>query len=146
MKKQSNKPQNAMQAFGLHYPPFSDTFDVQSPYQSEKETLIIHRSLTLLTQGRSLALYGEAGTEKSMLTKTVINELDSKCSLKNKVSDWVDNIVPFREHGMLRNIDGIHLIVSWCLFCCIKFLYQICLYPQSCFCTCSSDVFQHCFY
>lgn len=78
MKKPSNKPQNAMQAFGLHYPPFSDTFDVQSPYQSEKETLIIHRSLTLLTQGRSLALYGEAGTGKSMLTKTVVGELDCK--------------------------------------------------------------------
>lgn len=78
MKKSNNKPQNAMQMFGLHYPPFADTFDVHSPFQSEKETLITHRALTLLRQGRSLAVYGEAGTGKSMLIKTIISEMDSK--------------------------------------------------------------------
>lgn len=78
MKKSNSKPQNAMQAFGLRYPPFADTFDVQEPFQSSEETLITQRALTLLRQGRSLAVYGEAGTGKSMLIKTITNELDAK--------------------------------------------------------------------
>lgn len=67
-----------MQAFGLRYPPFADTFDVQTPFQSAAESLIVQRALTLLRQGRSLALYGEAGTGKSMMIKAVLNELDPK--------------------------------------------------------------------
>jgi len=43
MKKTNNKPQNAMQVFGLRYHPFADTFDIHEPFQSEKESLITHR-------------------------------------------------------------------------------------------------------
>jgi len=78
MTKQNSKPQSAMQFFGLKYPPFADTFDVHTPFQSEDEALIIQRAMALLRQGKSLAMYGEAGTGKSMLTKTLIHELDSK--------------------------------------------------------------------
>lgn len=67
-----------MRFFGLSYPPFADTFNVHAPFQSDAETLIIQRALTLLRQGRSLAIYGDAGTGKSMLIKTITNELDSK--------------------------------------------------------------------
>ena len=35
MTKQNNKPQNAMQVFGLRYPPFADTFDVLKPFRKE---------------------------------------------------------------------------------------------------------------
>jgi type II secretory pathway predicted ATPase ExeA len=78
MTKQSNKPQNAMQFFGLPYPPFADTFNVHAPFQSDAESLICQRALALLRQGRSLAVYGDAGTGKSMLIKTIVNELDAK--------------------------------------------------------------------
>ena len=72
------KPQSAMQFFGLQYPPFADTFNIQKPFQSKGETLIIQRTLALVQQGRSLAIYGDPGTGKSMLVKSIINELDPK--------------------------------------------------------------------
>lgn len=78
MNKQCNKSQSAVQFFGLHYPPFADTFNVLYPFQSEAEKLISQRTLTLIMQGRSLAIHGDAGTGKSMLIKTITNELDTK--------------------------------------------------------------------
>lgn len=70
--------QSALQFFGLPYPPFADTFEISAPFQSEAEALMLHRSLTLLRQGRSIAIHGEAGTGKSMLIKSILNELDPK--------------------------------------------------------------------
>lgn len=78
MKKRTDQPPTALQFFGYRYPPFADTFEILEPYQSEAESLIIHRSNALLRQGKSVALYGEAGTGKSMLVKSIISELDAK--------------------------------------------------------------------
>jgi general secretion pathway protein A len=78
MTKQTSKPQSAMQFFGLKYPPFADTFAVHDPFQSDAEKIIVQKILALIRQGKNLAIYGEAGTGKSMLTKTIINQLDTK--------------------------------------------------------------------
>ena len=78
MKKQTAHPQTALQFFGYRYPPFADTFEVQTPYRCEPEQLIVQRATALLRQGKSLGIYGEAGSGKSMLVKTIISELDSK--------------------------------------------------------------------
>jgi general secretion pathway protein A len=78
MMQKMKKTQSAIQFFGLRYPPFADTFDIQTPFQSESESLIIQRAIALIQQGRSLAVSGEAGTGKSMLVKSIINELDTK--------------------------------------------------------------------
>ncbi|MBN1980283.1 MAG: ATP-binding protein [Chitinivibrionales bacterium] len=78
MKQKVPQTQCAIQFFGLPYPPFADTFDIQTPFQSDAEALIIQRTLALIQQGRSLAISGEAGTGKSMMIKTIISELDTK--------------------------------------------------------------------
>lgn len=78
MKKQNNQPQTALQFFGYRYPPFADTFEIHTPWQSDSESLIVQRTTALLRQGKSVALYGEAGTGKSMLIKSIIAELDAK--------------------------------------------------------------------
>jgi type II secretory pathway predicted ATPase ExeA len=78
MKQKTIKIQPAINFFKLKYPPFADTFDIHEPFQSESESLIVQRSLALIQQGRSLAIFGEAGTGKSMLIKTIINQLDAK--------------------------------------------------------------------
>lgn len=78
MKKQSAYPQTALQFFGYRYPPFADTFEVHTPHCCEPEQLIVQRATALLRQGKSLGIYGEAGTGKSMLLKSIISELDSK--------------------------------------------------------------------
>jgi type II secretory pathway predicted ATPase ExeA len=74
----STKVQTAMQFFGLPYPPFADTFEVQEPFLCDSESLIVQRIVTLLRQGRSCALFGEAGSGKSMLIKAIAQQFDSK--------------------------------------------------------------------
>ena len=78
MKKRNDPTQTALQFFGYRYPPFADTFEIHEPYQSENENIIVQRTCALLRQGRSIALYGEAGTGKSMLAKSIISLLDQK--------------------------------------------------------------------
>lgn len=70
--------QNALQYFGFRYPPFSDTFEVITPYQSDDDTIMLGRIDALLRQGKSIALCGEAGTGKSMLIKAITAQFDSK--------------------------------------------------------------------
>lgn len=71
-------PLSAAEFFRYRYPPFADTYEIQEPFQSEAETLILNRSLALIRQGKSLAIYGEAGAGKSMLIKSIAQKLDSK--------------------------------------------------------------------
>jgi type II secretory pathway predicted ATPase ExeA len=68
----------ASQFFNYRYPPFADTFEIQSPWQSSSETIMTQRALALIRQGKSLAIYGEAGTGKSMLGKAIADQLDTK--------------------------------------------------------------------
>jgi len=78
MSKPLNPPVSAAEFFRYRYPPFADTFEIQNPYQSPTETLILQRALALIRQGKSLAIYGDAGAGKSMLAKTIAQNLDAK--------------------------------------------------------------------
>lgn len=69
---------SATQFFQYRYAPFSDTFEIHDPFQSETEKLLVQRALALIKQGKSLAVYGEAGTGKSMLIKNITQQIDSK--------------------------------------------------------------------
>lgn len=78
MKKRINQAFSALQFFGFRYPPFADTFEIHEPYQSDAEAIVAQRTIALLRQGKSIAIYGEAGSGKSMLAKSIIAELDPK--------------------------------------------------------------------
>ena len=78
MKKQNERPLSALQFFGYRYPPFADTFEIHTPYLCSSDNLILQRTSALLRQGRSVAIYGEAGTGKSMLVKSIMSQLDPK--------------------------------------------------------------------
>jgi len=69
---------SAGEFFQYRYPPFADTFEIREPFKSKKETCILNRALALIKQGKSLAVYGEAGAGKSMLLKSITNELNHK--------------------------------------------------------------------
>ena len=79
-----NKPANntvpacAAEFFQYRYPPFADTYEIQHPFQSQSESTILNRSLALIRQGKSIAIHGEAGVGKSMLIKSISQQLDSK--------------------------------------------------------------------
>ena len=75
---EQEESQSASQLFEYRYPPFSDTFEIHEPFQSQTETLILQRALALIRQGKSLCIYGEAGSGKSMLLKTIASQLDTK--------------------------------------------------------------------
>jgi type II secretory pathway predicted ATPase ExeA len=80
MNKSTNNsaPACAAEFFQYRYPPFADTYEIRQPFLSQAETLIVQRSLALVNQGKSLAIYGEAGAGKSMLIKSITQQLDSK--------------------------------------------------------------------
>lgn len=64
--------------FRYRYPPFSDTREIQEPFLSEGDQIILNRMAGLVRQGKSFALYGEPGTGKSMLLKALLQKLDLK--------------------------------------------------------------------
>jgi type II secretory pathway predicted ATPase ExeA len=68
----------ASQFFDYRYPPFADTFEVHEPFRSDADAIASQRAVAMLRQGRSLAIHGESGSGKSMLTKTIINLLEAK--------------------------------------------------------------------
>jgi type II secretory pathway predicted ATPase ExeA len=76
--EKSSKSISASEFFKYRYPPFADTVELNTPFQSANEKLILERSLALIRQGKSLAIYGDAGAGKSMLTKSIIQNLDAK--------------------------------------------------------------------
>lgn len=78
MKKSNTTILSALQFFGYRYPPFADTFEIHEPYQTDTEAIIAQRIMTLLRQGKSVAIHGEAGSGKSMLAKSIIAQLDPK--------------------------------------------------------------------
>ena len=78
MKKRNTTTLSALQFFGYRYPPFADTFEINEPYQSDAEVIIAQRTTTLLRQGKSIAIHGEAGSGKSMFAKSIAAELDPK--------------------------------------------------------------------
>lgn len=78
MKKRTDQIPTALQFFGYRYPPFADTFEIHTPYLSDAEGLMLQRTIALLRQGKSVAIYGEAGTGKSMLVKSIVAQLDTK--------------------------------------------------------------------
>ena len=77
-KRTATIPPTALQFFGYRYPPFADTFEIGSPFLCDADELILQRTVTLIRQGKSVALYGEAGTGKSMLVKSIVAQLDGK--------------------------------------------------------------------
>lgn len=66
------------ETFKFRYPPFSDTFDVREPFLSERDQTLLNRTKNFIAQGKSLCLYGEPGTGKSMLLKSLCSILDPK--------------------------------------------------------------------
>jgi type II secretory pathway predicted ATPase ExeA len=71
-------PLSASEFFQYRYPPFADTYEIPEPFQSQAEALILSRSIAFIRQGKSLAIYGEAGAGKSMLIKSIAQKLDPK--------------------------------------------------------------------
>ena len=76
--KTSTASESAMQFFGFHYPPFADTFEVHQPFCSNAENRELQRICAFVKQGKSVAVYGESGTGKSMFMKSLSNSLDTK--------------------------------------------------------------------
>lgn len=64
--------------FKYRYPPFADTFEVREPFLSQQDQRLLKRTLSFISQGKSLCIYGEPGTGKSMLLKSICAELDAK--------------------------------------------------------------------
>ncbi len=64
--------------FGWHRHPFSDTYQLQTPFLGEKDDRILRRAISLLNCGKSFALTGPSGAGKSTLIQHILRQLDTK--------------------------------------------------------------------
>lgn len=64
--------------FGWHRHPFSDTYQLQSPFLGKKDERILRRAMSLLNCGKSFSLIGPSGCGKSTLVQHIIRQLDPK--------------------------------------------------------------------
>ena len=62
--------------FQFRYPPFADTYEIRNPYVSQRDQQIMKRITNLLSTGKSMCIYGEPGSGKSMLLKAIADSLD----------------------------------------------------------------------
>ena len=64
--------------FGWNHHPFTDTYQLQTPFLGEKDDRILRRATSLLNCGKSFALTGLSGSGKSTLVQHIIGQLDAK--------------------------------------------------------------------
>lgn len=64
--------------FGWARHPFSDTYQLSSPFLGEKDERILRRAISLLNCGKSFAVTGPSGSGKSTLAQHIIDQLDPK--------------------------------------------------------------------
>lgn len=64
--------------FQYRYPPFADTWEIRNPYVSKRDEKLLSRITNLLKDGKSMCIYGEPGSGKSMLLKAVADSLDTR--------------------------------------------------------------------
>lgn len=69
-------PPTMAEHFGWKYHPFSDTWRMKKPFQSEQDERILQQAILLLQHGKSFAVTGASGTGKSTLAEHLFTLLD----------------------------------------------------------------------
>ncbi len=64
--------------FGWSRHPFSDTYQLTTPFLGEKDERILRRAISLLNCGKSFAVTGASGYGKSTLVQHIVDQLDPK--------------------------------------------------------------------
>jgi type II secretory pathway predicted ATPase ExeA len=64
--------------FGWARHPFADTYQLTTPFLSQKDERILRRAISLLSCGKSFAVTGASGSGKSTLVQHIISQLDPK--------------------------------------------------------------------
>jgi len=77
----TNQPTMA-EHFGWHFHPFSDTWQIDPPFYSQRDRRLAEHGLQLLQHGKSFAVTGPSGSGKSILVEHLLSNLDANYYLK----------------------------------------------------------------
>ena len=65
--------------FGYKRHPFADTYRLKKPYLGKQDLRFFKTAVSLISTGKSLALYGLSGAGKSTLVHYLLSRLDANC-------------------------------------------------------------------
>ena len=74
-----NNGESPTEFFDYKYHPFADTYRLKKPYLGEQDLRFYKTALSLISTGKSFALYGPSGAGKSTLVHYVLSRLDVNC-------------------------------------------------------------------
>ena len=99
---QINHGQSPTEFFNFKYHPFANTYRLKTPYLGEQDKRFLRTAISLISSGKSFALFGPSGAGKSTLIQYVLSQLDANC--------YKPSIVHYgglQRNGMLKAIADV---------------------------------------
>ena len=99
---QINHGQSPTEFFNFKYHPFANTYRLKTPYLGEQDKRFLTTAISLISTGKSFALFGPSGAGKSTLIHYVLSQLDANC--------YKPSIVHYgglQRNGMLKAIADV---------------------------------------
>jgi len=99
---QIDNGQSPPEFFNFKYHPFADTYRLKKPYLGEQDKRFFRTAISLISSGKSFALFGPSGAGKSTLIHYVLSQLDANC--------YKPSIVHYgglQRNGMLKAIADV---------------------------------------
>ena len=99
---QINHGQSPTEFFNFKYHPFANTYRLKTPYLGEQDKRFFTTAISLISTGKSFALFGPSGAGKSTLIHYVLSQLDANC--------YKPSIVHYgglQRNGMLKAIADV---------------------------------------
>ena len=99
---QTNHGQSPPEFFNFKYHPFANTYRLKTPYLGEQDKRFLRTAISLISSGKSFALFGPSGSGKSTLIQYVLSQLDANCYKPSMV-----HYGGLQRNGMLKAIADV---------------------------------------
>jgi len=99
---QIKQKQSPPEFFNCKYPPFANTYRLKTPYLGEQDKRFLRIAISLISSGKSFALFGPSGAGKSTLIHYVLSQLDANCYKPSLV-----HYGGLQRNGMLKAIADV---------------------------------------
>ena len=97
-----NHGESPSEFFNFKYHPFANTYRLKTPYLGEQDKRFLRTAISLISSGKSFALFGPSGSGKSTLIQYVLSQLDANCYKPSMV-----HYGGLQRNGMLKAIADV---------------------------------------
>ena len=97
-----NHGQSPTEFFNFKYHPFANTYRLKTPYLGEQDKRFLRTAISLISSGKSFALFGPSGSGKTTLIQYVLSQLDANCYKPSMV-----HYGGLQRNGMLKAIADV---------------------------------------